>query len=374
MPAPRKAIVELCRKLLPDTTDRSKMVHWNQVGFDNLAKDYGQGQGTTCGFLPHWLLWRFGCTDTTLVNRSEPTEGHRYRIGENLSIFQPNGLKGVTRPSWTKIDKNNTMDLFKGVGPQPGDPIIIRGGLWKDKVTQERTLDSAHIMVLLEVVSTTPRNVKWRVAQSGNNNNAGEQAAHITTLEGRLEEGTTKEGNSDVPGPHLLFRADILGEESFQRRVTGYCNIDMLPWGAAPSSRLLSMIDERWSLPATNSNKKVDMWFGWYELANAGGFIQKDPTYILLHRGHEAFRLQRTLGPYFCVARGVWTLQGNIATVDWDDGTPKQSWSLAMSWVPKEAAIGTPMTGNTGKLTRIMKIQMPPKGVPPGVSPNWLVG
>lgn len=372
MPAPRKAIVELCKKLLPDTTDRNKMVHWNQVGFDNIAKDYGQGQGTTCGFLPHWLLWRFGCSDTTLVNRSEPMEGHRYRIGEVLSIFQPS--KSQARPSWVKMDKTNTPDLFKGQGPQPGDPIIIRGGYWKDKTTGVRNVDSAHIMVLLEVVSTTPSSVKWRVAQAGNNNNAGEQAAHITVIEGRLEEGTTKEANADVAGPHLLFRADITGEENFHRRVTGYCNIDALSWGTTPSARLLSLIDEHWSLPAINTAAKVNPWLGWYAVDDPGGFIKKDKTLILLHRGHEAYRLERTLGPYFCVARGVWTLQGKTATVDWDDGMPTQSWDMATTWVPREATIGTPTTGNTGRLTRLMKVEYPPKGVPDWVTPNWMVG
>ena len=375
MPAPRQGMVQLCRKLLPETKDTEKMVHWNQVGFDNLAKDYGQGQGTTCGFLPHWLLWRFGCSDTTLVNRSEPPEGHHYRIGENLSIFQPDGRKGGNkRPSWTKLDKNNTMDLFKGLGPQPGDPIVIRGGYWKDKTTGERTLDSAHIMVLLEVVSYSPTGVKWRVAQSGNNNNAFEQAAHIAVLDGELVEGTAKEANSDVPGPHLIFKTNIKGEENFPRRVTGYCNIDALPWGSPPSARMLSLIDGRWSMPAINSAVKVNPWLGLYDLANSGGIIQKDKTLVLLHRGHEAFRLERTLGPYFCVARGVWTLQGTKASVDWDDGTPTQSWQMATTWVPREATIGTPLTGNTGQLTRLMKVEYPPRGVPEWVTPNWMVG
>ncbi len=143
MPAPRKAVVELCRKLLPETTDRRRMVHRNRVGFDNIARDHGQG-------------------------------------------------------------------------PQPGDPIIIRGGYWKDRTMGVHNLDSAHIMVLLEVVSTTPSSVTC------------------------------------------------------------------------------------------------------------------------------------------CAARGLWTLTGKTATVDRDDGTPT--------------------TGNTGTITRVMKAGYPPRGVPDRVTPNWMVG
>lgn len=151
-------IVALCKKLLPETTERSSFIHWHQVGFDSIAKDYGQGAGTTCGFLPHWLLWRFGCRDNTLVNRSSPPEGLSYLIGENLSIFMPNTAKKLARRSWVALDtEQKTRDAAAGKGPQQGDFVIIRGGYWMEKATGKRTRDSAHIFVLLMCWKPTAR-------------------------------------------------------------------------------------------------------------------------------------------------------------------------------------------------------------------------
>src|SRR5262249_31479690 len=49
-----------------------------------ICKNYQPGFGTSCGCLPHWLLWRLGCSDKSLVNRSEV--GYTYRPGQNISI------------------------------------------------------------------------------------------------------------------------------------------------------------------------------------------------------------------------------------------------------------------------------------------------
>ena len=38
MAAPRTAIAALCKKLLPETSDRAAYIHWHQVGFDSIAK------------------------------------------------------------------------------------------------------------------------------------------------------------------------------------------------------------------------------------------------------------------------------------------------------------------------------------------------
>ncbi len=371
MPAPRDAIVKYCEKLLPQTADMNAYIHWNQIGFDNLAKDYGQGFGTTCGFLPHYLLWRFGCRDSTLVNRSEPPEGLVHRIGQNLSIFQP-VYKKVTRPSWNALDtEQKTRDVANGKGPQPGDFIIVRGGFWLEKSTNIRDRDSAHIMVLLKVLEANGKQVKWLVAQSGVSTNARLQGAHITVLNGTLREDAVMEGNAEHKGPNLVFVSNILGEEAnFPRRVIGYCNLDALTFGGPPAQTLHQLVESNWMVPAINNPKQVNVWMGWYELASPGGFIPLHPTYVLLHRGHEAYRLEKGLGPYFCTARGIWTLTGNMVTITWPDGE-KQSWTMATTFVPRLQTTGAPQTPNTGKLTRVQ--QIPPKKAPPEISPNWLV-
>lgn len=369
MAAPREAIVALCKKLLPETTDVNKYVHWHEVGFDNLAKDYGQGMGTTCGFLPHWLLWRFGCRDNTLVNRSSPPEGLTYRIGENLSIFQP--TKNQPRPSWTRLDEQKTRDAASGKGgPKPGDFVIIRGGFWVEKSTGKRDRDSAHIFVLLDVLEANGKTVKWRVAQSGVSNNAFQQGAHITTLTGELREGEVLEANTPAKGPNLVFVANILGEEpNFPRRVIGYVDLDKVGFGANPSTTFTQLFETRFRTPTTNDVAKVNQWFGWYEMASAGGYIPNNKIYLLLHRGHEAFRLDKGLGPYACSARGMWTLTGKKIDIVWEDSTPNQSWTMGTTYTPKTKTAGIPISGNTGAIVRVAQI---PK-TPPELMMDWRV-
>ncbi|MCC7425323.1 MAG: hypothetical protein IT557_00315 [Alphaproteobacteria bacterium] len=373
MPAPRSAIVSLCTENLPETNKPDTYLHWNQIGFDHIAKDYGQGSGTTCGFLPHWLLWRFGCRDNTLVNRSSPPEGLTYRMGEHLSIFQPNGYKKIVRESWVALDNEfKTREAANGRGPKPGDFIIIRGGYWKNKATQKRDLDSAHIMVLLEVLHADGKKVRWKVAQTGAMTNNFRQAGHITTLEGEVRDGEMQEADFTRKGPNIVFTVNIIDEEwNFPRRVVGYTDLDRVAFGAYPSAKFINLFQNRWREQATNEAMKVNPWLGWYSMESAGGFIQRHPTYLLLHRGHEAFKLERHLGPYRCTNRGLWTLAGSNVDVYWEDGSPTQSWTMVQTWSPRVRTGGTPRSANTGALTRV--VQIPPAKLPSDVMPDWLV-
>src|SRR5436305_6156829 len=112
MASMRDSVLTLCETFLPETTVRNDILHWTQIGFDHIAKNYGEGAGTTCGFLPHWLLWRLGCRDATLVNRTCRGEGFRFRISENLMIFQSIGKRVVS--SWVPVKTaDDTMKLMK---------------------------------------------------------------------------------------------------------------------------------------------------------------------------------------------------------------------------------------------------------------------
>lgn len=371
MAAPREAMVALCKQHLPDTKNLNEYVHWNEVGFDNLAKDYGQGMGTTCGFLPHYLMWRFGCRDNTLVNRSSPPEGLTNIIGANISILQPQGKKLV--PSWVKMDGPGAVAAVQGKGgPKPGDFVVIRGGFWADKTTGVRNVDSAHVFVLLDVLEANGKTVKWRVAQSGVTNNAGQQGAQITTLTGELREGEMTEANTQVKGPHLVFIANILNEEpNFPRRVIGYTDLDRVGFGSFVSPRFTKLFDDRFRTLTTNDIAKVNQWFGWYQMESPGGFIALHKPFLLLHRGHEAYRLERDLNTYQCTSRGLWTLAGKTVDITWDDGTPNQSWLMATTYVPKMKTGGAPKTGNTGAITRVA--QLDGKKAPDAILGNWYV-
>lgn len=359
MAAPRDAIVALCKQFLPETKELDQYIHWHEVGFDNIAKDYGQGMGTTCGFLPHWLLWRFGCRDNTLVNRSSPPEGLTYRVGWNISMFTPDGKR--TPPSWMTMNEQRTRDAASGKGgPNSGDFVVVRGGYWLNPSTGKHDLDSQHIFVLLDVVEANGKAVSWRVAQAGASNNALQQAAHITTLTGKLSEDEALEGNMKVKGPNLVFG---------DRRVIGYCDIDKVGFGAGPSAKFIQLFDSRFRTSTTNDVNKVNAWFGWYEIASPGGFVPLHKPFLLLHRGHEAFRLEKGLGPYFCTARGVWTLTGKRIDIVWEDSTPDQSWTMATTYTPKTRTAGIPISSNTGEIVRVAQI---PK-TPSEIMMNWRV-
>jgi hypothetical protein len=348
----RDQIVSLCERYLPETTDRNSYFHWHQIGFDSIAKDYGQGSGTTCGFLPHWLLWRIGCSDANLVNRSVPEQGFKWRTGENLSIFGKHAsCVRVDGPLATQM-ANNTG------GPRPGDFVIIRGGFWKNPDTGVRDRDSAHIFVLLEVKKADGKEVQWRVAQTGVSNDALQQGGHIMTLTGKLKQETVKEGNTDVKGPNLVFIANIRGEEAeFPRRVTSYTNVEALAYGATPNGMLTQLLDSRRNEQTKNDPKTVYPFLGWYEETSPGGFITTGPTYIVLERGHEATRFSRQGLGSACTldTSSVWTRTGDRLAIQWREGR-RQSWDVKKSWVPKEQVTGTPVDGNGGTLNWVKKM------------------
>jgi hypothetical protein len=71
----RSAAVALCGSYLP--------CNRGDPHFNEIARDYG-GIGTTCGYLPAWMLWRLGCRDPRIVNRNEPADGLTYRPAMNI--------------------------------------------------------------------------------------------------------------------------------------------------------------------------------------------------------------------------------------------------------------------------------------------------
>lgn len=364
MAAPREMAARLCREYLPETTDLNKLLHWEQIGFDHIAKDYGQGMGTTCGFLPQWLLWRLGCRDAELVCRSAPEQGLSYKIGEQIGrLVSGYGVRNV--PSWVAMDTpEKTRAMANGTGgPKQGDFVIIRGQHWNDS-EGKRTRDSSHIFVLVDVLSANGKKVTWRVAQTGLSTHAGKQAGQITTMSGELTESDVPEGavGKVHKGPNLVFTSNILNEEpNYRRRVIGYTDLDRVSFGSPPDASFTAMFDARSTLPATNQPGKIQEWQGWWEMGSPGGFIPLAPTYLLLDRGHEAFRLEKGMGHHQCVGRGLWTRDGATLKVVWHDATPDQSWVVTRSFVPRMETKGAPSGGRSGPLRHLGK---PPQDLP----------
>ena len=124
--------------------------------YNEVCKDYG-GDGTTCGLLCHWLLWRLGASAQNrvapsafrsnakpIINRSET--GFCYYPGEDLSRL-------VCNPYFVKTF--GTDALQNGLRPGAGDIVYI---------AQEpgRPQNADHVFVFVEDEGS-----HWLTAESG---------------------------------------------------------------------------------------------------------------------------------------------------------------------------------------------------------------
>jgi hypothetical protein len=122
--------------------------------FSEVCKDW-KGGGTTCGFLPHWLIWRLGVRDPKLVNRSEITDGLHYMDGMNISKIWNGGQSPFVPRRADAV-------------PEPGDICFISNG---PPITE-------HVFVFLSEVATSGTTT-FEVGEAGQVNQAGKQCARI---------------------------------------------------------------------------------------------------------------------------------------------------------------------------------------------------
>lgn len=111
--------------------------------FAEVCKDFG-GSGTTCGFLCHWLMWRLGIRDPSIVNRAEPSDGLKYHIGMNIAMI----FRGGKSP-WHKMQAGDV--------PEPGDVCLVSNG----PPTTE------HVFVFMSQETDDAGNVFWNTADGG---------------------------------------------------------------------------------------------------------------------------------------------------------------------------------------------------------------
>lgn len=185
----------------------------------------------------------------------------------------------------------------------------------------------------------------------------GQQGGHITTLTGTLTDGEIMDGTANVKGPSLVFTSNIRNESAaFPRRVTSYTDLSKISFGPEPNAPLCTQFLQRRVEAAKNDPALVYQWLDWFEEANPSGFIKLAPNYILLERGNEATRLEKTSArPHTVAASGVWTRTGDRLEVQWCGARP-QSWNVARNFVPRESTIGTPVAGDGGTLTRLKRV------------------
>ena len=169
--------------------------------FEEIAQDFG-GKGTTCGFLCHWLLWRLGCTDRDVVNRSAPG-GFTYRVAQNISRIWNGG-----RPPFERV--LNTGRVPAGERPQKGDIVFI--------ATPGGPSTTEHVFVFVEETQRDGRTY-WRGADAGQRNADNRECARPSEreliLRGsnavlRRSNGTERTVHGWLPLANLAFGAPPL--------------------------------------------------------------------------------------------------------------------------------------------------------------------
>ena len=85
--------------------------------FLEIAGDFFKAEhllhGTTCGYLPPWLLWRLGMIDPDIIDRTAPEDGLTYTPGQQIARL----IKGAKKfGAWHPFKVGEP-------GPRPGDPV-----------------------------------------------------------------------------------------------------------------------------------------------------------------------------------------------------------------------------------------------------------
>lgn len=282
----RKLVVPLIEKYFPSSgTD----VEPGKIGIDHICKDWTGG--TTCGFLPHWLLWRLGCKDTKLINRYEPDTAFTYTDKINLSRF-------LDYPSFTKVafpdigwgarakGVNDEMFLNRTAYPKVGDAVIIQG----NKTSNGN--ETSHIFVILEE-PIWDANMKgkgtWRIAETGQGTGG---SGHIATRGFEFKNGR--------------WWVNAAGKAA-DKWMIGWLDISKLEFG--PPLKSQNYLD---SLVNKSSTKDTNLMGRW-DITSKNG--EKWIYYFL--KGSRCF-FSDPLNPRELLGEGHWYPNGSEYIIHWN--------------------------------------------------------
>lgn len=164
--ANRELVVPLIERYFPMS---GQLVPRGQVGLEHIVKDFGES-GTTCGYVPHWLWWRMGCSDAKLMCRHEPDTPFLYASGSQINRVYAHAkfvtLGGARKPA---IKTANDQKFIDGaIYPKTGDAVIIQGP------PSPKGHDTSHIFVTLNTGEwETETKGSWLVAEAGQEANGG---------------------------------------------------------------------------------------------------------------------------------------------------------------------------------------------------------
>lgn len=119
----------------------------------DVCAGYGRGYGTTCSFLPHWMLAQLGVTsvnrskgvagkDRPLLNRDVPALGGRLVAGDGISTI-------ANSTAFVRHLKGGTAL------PQAGDIVVIQ--------SEPYNQSHEHVFVLLRRIDVTT----WETGEAG---------------------------------------------------------------------------------------------------------------------------------------------------------------------------------------------------------------
>ena len=239
------------------------------IGFDHIAKDY-TNSGTTCGYPTHWMLWRLGCSEKSLVNRYEPDTDFTYTDSANLSkIFHSHAFVNL-------LTNQSAREQFLSgaIYPKPGDTIFISTGEVMVDVTttnkdgvkethQEKRWKEHVYQVLGGKTGSAKGKMTWEVANSGQGEQ-GKQNAQILDARG------------------VEKRGDAWYDTKDSRQFYGWLDIDKLSAGNAPNVPK----DDPLAMHSSDSSAgppKQDSVIGVWKLDNGQCYM--------FYKGHRVFRL-----------------------------------------------------------------------------------
>ena len=136
-------------KLVTDVLDFTR----GDLVYQDVRKGYQPGFGTSCTFLPHWMLLQLGVTNDNkskgvsgktrgLINRTDLARGTTLVPGDGVSVI-------ANSPAFVKMKPN------LGAVPFPGDIVVIQSEPYKQS--------DEHVFVFLGKISDTA----WDTGESG---------------------------------------------------------------------------------------------------------------------------------------------------------------------------------------------------------------
>ncbi len=179
---------------------------WGDDHCKEVCTFYSKGFGTTCGCLAHWLMWRLGVSEKTILNWTDASRGTEFKTAKNLSKIYNGG----------KIPFINCMlgnnPLLQGKSPDLGDIVYIHE-------EPNGPQNTEHVFVFIKE-EKRGANTIWKTAEAGQTGGTDAEFKERTVF---------------LPGPgaKLTNRVKVSGNTP-NRTIMGWLPLDVLEYTTWP--------------------------------------------------------------------------------------------------------------------------------------------